>query len=105
MGGRNSAYTGADDNEISLVLHNLLYTFQVDPPQQHFLFHTRCTVHGKICILIIDSGNNENIVSKKLNDRLQLPTTPHPCLYLMGWIMDDCHQQVVVSSSIFYWTL
>ena len=88
------AYIGVDDDEVSLVLHNLLYTPQVDPPQRHSLFHTRCTIKGKICILIIDSGSSENMVSKKLLDRLQLSTTPHPCSYSIGWIKDDCHQQV-----------
>ncbi|KAF2320130.1 hypothetical protein GH714_024104 [Hevea brasiliensis] len=35
-----------------------------DNTQRHKLFHTRCMVNGKIFNLIIDGGNQENIISQ-----------------------------------------
>ena len=34
--------------------------------QRHNLFRTWCTIKGKVCDVIIDSGSYENIISKSL---------------------------------------
>ncbi|GJV23614.1 transposon ty3-I gag-pol polyprotein [Tanacetum coccineum] len=40
----------------------------------------------KICSIIIDGGNCENLVSKDLVKAFKLPTEPHPSPYQSGWI-------------------
>ena len=42
------------------------------------LFHTRCTSHGKVCSVIIDSGSCTNTVSEKMVTKLGLQLEPHP---------------------------
>ena len=46
--------------------------------QRYNLFHTRCHVQGKACLMIIDGGSCTNAVSSFLISRLGLPTIPHP---------------------------
>ncbi|KAA0056455.1 zf-CCHC domain-containing protein [Cucumis melo var. makuwa] len=55
-------------------------------PQRHSLFKTSCTIQGKICNVIIDSGNNGNFVSKRLVAALNLKVEPHPNSYKIRWI-------------------
>ena len=30
------------------------------------VFHTKCTLHGRVCMVIIDSGSFENVVSLEM---------------------------------------
>ena len=41
------------------------------------IFHTKCTSHGKICKVIIDTRSFENLVSKEMVQKLGLETVPH----------------------------
>lgn len=59
---------------------------QNEHPQRHSIFKTRCTVRGKVCDLIIDSGSTENIVSRSMVKKLGLETEWHPSPYKIGWI-------------------
>ncbi|KAA8522646.1 hypothetical protein F0562_012994 [Nyssa sinensis] len=45
------------------------------------LFHTTCTIEGKVCKLIIDSGNCENVVSRAAVEKLKLKKEEHPKPY------------------------
>jgi len=45
------------------------------------IFHTRCTIGGKACSLIIDGRSCTNIASKTLVDKLKLSTVAHPSPY------------------------
>ena len=56
--------------------------------QRHNIFKTRCTVIQQVCDLIIDSVSSEDIISKTMIDKLQLPTQPHLFPYCIGWIKD-----------------
>jgi hypothetical protein len=49
--------------------------------QRHNLFHSRCTIGGKVCQLIIDSGSCENVVAEEVVDKLALETEKHPKPY------------------------
>ncbi|KAF9615539.1 hypothetical protein IFM89_024166 [Coptis chinensis] len=51
-------------------------------------------VQGKLCYLIIDSDSSENIMSKKMVEKLKFPTQPHHRPYKVGWIQDECKQHV-----------
>ncbi|KAF9594803.1 hypothetical protein IFM89_034786 [Coptis chinensis] len=79
----NDEHTFGDDegDRVSLVVQDLLYTPQVSISHRHSLFRTTCAVQGKLCFLIIDSGSSENIVSKKMVEKLEFPTQPHPRPY------------------------
>ena len=72
--------------------------------QRTNLFHSKCLVNDKVCMLIIDSGSCTNLASTYLVDKLKLKSTPHPRPYKLQW-MNDCGEiwvtrQVLVSFSI-----
>ncbi|KAL8126559.1 hypothetical protein AgCh_013727 [Apium graveolens] len=78
-----------EDQGISLVSRKLLYTPQHELyNQKHNIFTTKCTVKDRVCDLIIDSGNSDNIVSSLMVKNLNLPTENHPNPYSLGWIRD-----------------
>ncbi|KAK2966361.1 hypothetical protein RJ640_021505 [Escallonia rubra] len=49
------------------------------------IFRTRCTVEGKLCNLIIDSGSSENLISQVMVDKLKLKIERHPQPYRILW--------------------
>jgi hypothetical protein len=63
--------------------------------QCHNLFHSRCTIEGKVCQLVIDSGNCENVVAEKVVKKLALKTEQHPNPYSLEWLKKG--KEVVVS--------
>ena len=42
------------------------------------IFHSRCTVQGKVCSLIIDRGNYANVASLSMVEKLNLQAITHP---------------------------
>ncbi|XP_028553218.1 uncharacterized protein LOC114580290 [Dendrobium catenatum] len=54
--------------------------------QRHAIFKTRCTIGGKVCDLMIDSGCTENIVARSVVQALQLKTTKNSNPYKIGWV-------------------
>lgn len=62
------AYAEPDNGDaLSCVIQKILLApTTVTMLQRHELFRTRFTIKGKICNIIMDSGSNENMVSKKL---------------------------------------
>ena len=54
---------------------------QDDFEQRESIFHTRCTVGGKVCSLIIDGGSYANVGSQSMVDKLKLSVTPPPKPY------------------------
>ena len=61
-------------------------------------------MQGSLCDLIIDKGNQENIISKDVVERLQLETKTHPNPYIIGWIKEvggiQVHERCKMSFSI-----
>ena len=45
------------------------------------VFHTRCTVEGRVCLTIINSGSFENMASSEMVQKLDLKVLPYPNLY------------------------
>ncbi|CAA7040380.1 unnamed protein product [Microthlaspi erraticum] len=72
--------------------------------QRENLFHTRCTINGKVCNLVIDGGSCTNVASEFLVDRLGLEKTKHPKLYPLQWLNEEVEmkvrEQVVVPFSV-----
>ena len=58
------------------------------------IFHTRCTSHGKVCDVIIDSGSCENVVSDTMVQKLPLKTEKHPQPYKLSWLQKGKSVQV-----------
>ena len=45
--------------------------------QCHNLFHSRCTIRGKICQLVINLGSCENVLAEEVVKKLALETEQH----------------------------
>ncbi|KAA0063032.1 zf-CCHC domain-containing protein [Cucumis melo var. makuwa] len=76
-----------DEDRISCIIQRVLITPKEETnPQRHSLFKTRCTINGKVCDVIINSGSSENFVARKLVTALNLKTDPHPDPYKIGWV-------------------
>ena len=69
---------------------------------RHSIFKTSCTISGKVCDLIINTGSSDNIVSKALVKALKLPTYQHPTPYKITWVMDDTTKAVTESCSFLF---
>ena len=54
--------------------------------QRENIFHTRCTINGKLCSLIVDGGSCTNVASSRLVSKLNLDTKPHPRPYRLQWL-------------------
>ena len=50
------------------------------------LFHSTCTIGGKVCTFIIDAGSCENVISEVAVSKLCLSTEPHPKPYRLSWL-------------------
>ena len=72
--------------------------------QRENIFHTRCHVQNKVCIVIIDSGSCTNVASTTLVEKLGLPTSKHPRPYKLQWLNDSgelwVQKQLLLSFSI-----
>ncbi|XP_010555985.1 PREDICTED: uncharacterized protein LOC104825361 [Tarenaya hassleriana] len=54
--------------------------------QRETIFHTRCTVQGKVCGMIIDSGSCTNVASAYMVKKLGLVAEKHPHPYKLQWL-------------------
>ncbi|XP_022899369.1 uncharacterized protein LOC111412675 [Olea europaea var. sylvestris] len=50
------------------------------------IFQSTCTVEGKVCKFVIDSGSCENVVAEEVVKKLGLQTEKHPKLYKLAWL-------------------
>ena len=78
----------ADNGDrVSCILQRVLLAPREErDPQRHSRFKTRCTINGKVCDVIIDSGSSENSIAKKLVANLNMKAKPHPNPYKIGWV-------------------
>ena len=72
--------------------------------QRENIFHTRCSIDGNVCMVIVDGGSCTNVASARLVSKLNLATKPHPRPYKLQWLSEDgevhVRQQVEVEISI-----
>ncbi|KAF1878153.1 hypothetical protein Lal_00043273 [Lupinus albus] len=66
--------------------------------QRNNIFHSRCLVYGKVCLLMIDSGSRANIVSSRVVKKLNLITIPHPSPYRLQRSNED--REVIVNKQV-----
>lgn len=72
----------------SLVIRKALLLPKEEPNEdwlRNNIFHTTCTIEGKVCKLIIDSGSCENVISQEAVDKLKLKQEMHPHPYKLSW--------------------
>ncbi|XP_017255857.2 transposon Ty3-I Gag-Pol polyprotein isoform X1 [Daucus carota subsp. sativus] len=72
----------------SLVIRKALLLPKEEPKEdwlRNNIFHTTCTIEGKVCKLIIDSGSCENVISREAVDKLKLKQEKHPKPYKLSW--------------------
>ena len=50
------------------------------------LFRSTCTINGKVCKLIIDSGSCTNVISREAVRKLGLKASAHPFPYKLAWL-------------------
>ena len=50
------------------------------------LFHSHMWVKGMRLHLVVDNDSKKNPISVEVVKRLELPTTPHPQPYNIGWL-------------------
>ena len=60
-----------------------------DDTQRENIIHTRCTINGKLCSLIVDGGSCTNVASSRLVSKLNLDTKPHPRPYRLQGLSED----------------
>ena len=66
----------------------------LDDTQRENIFHTRCTINGKLCSLIVDGRSCTNVASSRLVSKMNLDTKSHPRLYKLQWLSEDEEVQV-----------
>ncbi|KAH9686841.1 hypothetical protein KPL70_014533 [Citrus sinensis] len=59
------------------------------------IFQTTCTIGGKVCRMVIDSGSCENVISEEAITKLNLKTEPHQTPYKLTWLKKG--NQVTIS--------
>ncbi|XP_013751647.1 uncharacterized protein LOC106454008 [Brassica napus] len=76
------------DTRTALMLRRVCLAPRVpdENPQRKNLFHSKCTIGGKVCKFIIDSGSSENVIAEEAVTKLQLPTEDHPYPYKLAWL-------------------
>ncbi|CAA7052810.1 unnamed protein product [Microthlaspi erraticum] len=50
------------------------------------LFQSTCTINGKVCRFVIDSGSSNNVISEEALRKLGLKREDHPTPYNLQWI-------------------
>lgn len=58
------------------------------------IFKSTCTIHGRICTFIIDSGSNSNVILDEAFCKLDLPIIKYPAPYSLTWLHDGVDVQV-----------
>ncbi|KAK8979723.1 hypothetical protein V6N11_027758 [Hibiscus sabdariffa] len=79
----------------ALVIKRSLTTQPIqDNQQRENIFHTRCLINNKVCVVIIDGGSCTNIASSVMVEKLGLKTTKHPNPYRLQWLNDGGEMKV-----------
>ncbi|CAL9233877.1 unnamed protein product, partial [Arabidopsis halleri] len=76
------------DTGLALVFRRSCLAPQVvdEPWFRSNIFRSSCTIRGKVCRFLIDSGCCANIISEEAVSKLVLFTEPHPAPYKLMWL-------------------
>ncbi|KAI4330434.1 hypothetical protein MLD38_028724 [Melastoma candidum] len=75
-----------DEGELLVVRKALSVTPTREENQREIIFHIKCTVEGKVCLVIVDSGSCTNAMSRTMVEKLKLPVEVHPHPYHLQWL-------------------
>jgi hypothetical protein len=67
---------------------------QEEQTQRNNMFRTCCAINQKVCDVIIDGGNGENVIFEAMIRKLGLKTEKHPSPYKIRWIKRGTKKQV-----------
>lgn len=70
-------------DEVLVTMRALNMQVQEEEAQRHNIFHARCKVQDKVCMLIVDGGSCTNCISTYLVDKLELPMIKYPTPYYL----------------------
>ncbi|XP_022019164.1 uncharacterized protein LOC110919194 [Helianthus annuus] len=78
----------SSDVGVNLVVRRSCYTPKADGDDwlKHNIFHSTCTILGKVCTFVIDSGSCDNLISEEAVQKLALKTESHPKPYKLQWL-------------------
>ncbi|XP_013614596.1 PREDICTED: uncharacterized protein LOC106320785 [Brassica oleracea var. oleracea] len=68
-------------------------------PQRNKLFQSRCTINGRVCPFVIDSGSCENVIAADAVTKLKIQDEPHPYPYKLSWLQQN-HDLVVTRRAL-----
>ncbi|XP_076901793.1 uncharacterized protein LOC143556338 [Bidens hawaiensis] len=76
------------DVGVNLVVRRSCYTPKADGDGwlKHNIFHSTCTILGKVCTFVIDSGSCDNLISEEAVQKLALKTESHHKPYKLQWL-------------------
>lgn len=55
-------------------------------PQWNKIFQSCCTINGKVCSFVIDSGSSKNVIAADAVTNLDIKDEPHPPPYKLAWL-------------------
>ncbi|GAV86177.1 zf-CCHC domain-containing protein, partial [Cephalotus follicularis] len=76
------------NGELLVLRHAFHAKLKTNDDQRENIFQSRCSIKGRVCSLIIDSGSCTNVAATTLVEKLNLSTTPHPSPYKLQWLSD-----------------
>ncbi|KAK9732682.1 hypothetical protein RND81_04G014900 [Saponaria officinalis] len=84
------------DEGVALVVYRVMHSqpTPMEEDQRQQIFQTRCTVMGKLCHVLVDSGSCTNAASTVLVEKLNLPTINNPQPYKLRWLSKGTEVQV-----------
>ena len=68
-------------------------------PQRFKLSQSRCTINGRVCPFVIDSGSCENVIAADAVTKLKIQDEPHPYPYKLSWLQQN-HDLVVTRRAL-----
>jgi len=79
--GMNDVVEEANEGEVLILRTTLTGLKGHQDEQRENIFNSRCTIKGKVCSLIINSGSCTNVASVSVVEKLNLQATTHPHPY------------------------
>lgn len=71
-----------------------------DEGHHNNLFKIHCSIKNKLCNLIVDSRNMENLMSHKLIEYLKLSKVPHEKAYIFYWVGKGSQVRVTLACRV-----
>ena len=50
------------------------------------ILNHNCQIKDQLATIILDNESQKNLITRDFVQHMQLPTTPHPSPYHLGWV-------------------